>query len=83
MTAIRSEDGTRAAYYVKGRVPGVDGKQSGYKCFPQNCNDASKARNFETVAEAATFLTANPSWGIRMKPGSAIFYNILIDGRTR
>ena len=71
------------AYFVKGRILGADGKKNGFKCFPPSCNDASKARNFDTVEEAAKFLRANPSWGIRMKPGGGIFTSIKIDGKNR
>ncbi|MDB5660425.1 MAG: hypothetical protein JWS10_3040 [Cypionkella sp.] len=71
------------AYFVKGKIKGIDGKSAGFKCFPPSCNDATKARNFDTVSDAAKFLRGNPSWGIRMHPGSGIFTNILLDGLKR
>ncbi len=83
MTTISSGKTGQKAYFVKGRKTGIDGKSSGFKCFPVSCNDAAKARNFDTEAEAASFLKSHPSWGIRMNPGSAIIFDILIDGAPR
>ena len=83
MTRIKAAKSDQIAYFVKGRIIGTDGKKNGYKCFPISCNDASMAQNFETEDAACEFLKANPSWGIRMKPGSAIVYELLIDGTAR
>ena len=83
MVTISAAKTTQSAYLVRGTKVGADGKSSGFKCFPASCNDASMARNFDTEAEAAAFLKANPSWGIRMNPGSAIVFDLLIDGVPR
>jgi hypothetical protein len=83
ITGTKRDGKPVAAYFVKGKKVGIDGKKDGFKCFPSSCNDAEKARNFDTIREAAEFLTINPSWGIRMNPGGGIFANIVIDGRTR
>jgi hypothetical protein len=56
----------KEAYKVGGRT---------FKCFPPSTNLASQAEEFEKVEDAAVFLLRNPSWGIRMNPGSAIVYN--------
>ncbi|MGG7566838.1 hypothetical protein ACQ5SO_11850 [Rhodovulum sp. DZ06] len=71
-------------FYQWGQKPGADGRTNGYKCFPSGSNRIEDARAFETIEEVADWLRANPSWGVRMNPGSAIFYDgILIDGRPR
>lgn len=63
----------RVAYRVGGTV---------FKCFPKSSNLVDDALEFPTVEEAATFLLANPGWGIRMNPGAAIVFdglNIALD----
>lgn len=47
---------------------------SGYDCYPTSTNEKSAARSFALIEEAAIFLLTNPTWGIRMNPGSAIIY---------
>lgn len=83
ITSTNREGAAVRAYLVKGKVAGVDGRTDGFRCFPSGSNDASKSRSFESETEAATFLRANPSWGIRMNPGTGIFYDIEIDGVER
>jgi hypothetical protein len=58
------------AYKVSKRV---------FKCFPQSTNTletggTKNVREFEEIEAAAIFLLKNPTWGIRMNPGSAIVY---------
>lgn len=60
-----SATGVRQTAY---RIGGV------YKCFPPSENENTHAQEFSTIQEAAIFLIQNPSWGIRMNPGSAIKY---------
>ncbi len=83
ITAVNDKGEACRAYYMKGRKPGADGKLAGYRCFPPSCNDAGQSLSFETSEEAAAFLRANRDWGIRMNPGSAIFTDIMIDGKPR
>ncbi len=64
---IRSGKGASAqeAYKVGNRF---------YKCFPISNNVVVNAKEFESIEDAAVFLIQNPTWGIRMNPGSAIIY---------
>ena len=47
-----------------------------YDCYPPSENrKPSGAKSFYTIEEAAEFLRRNPTWGIRMNPGTAIIYD--------
>jgi hypothetical protein len=49
-----------------------------YKCFPKSENERRLAREFTSLEDAAAFLCSNPTWGIRMQPGSAIIYRDIV-----
>lgn len=66
MKIVADVNGTRREAYKVGGVA--------FKCFPSGTNLSKNAEEFATVADAAEHLRLNPSWGIRMNPGSAIVY---------
>ena len=67
MKIVADVNGSRREAYKVGGLA--------FKCFPSGTNLKDKAKEFATVEEAAAFLKRNPSWGIRMNPGSAIIYD--------
>lgn len=68
MIRIKNDKSGQEAYKI----------EDNYHCYPKSTNLKKDRQEFRTVEDAAVFLIRNPSFGIRMNPGSAIIYRDIV-----